>query len=112
MLNQKAPSVEKSSLSEPSPAELEARASAAEFEKVEDAIERAEQFVRDALRGEGKFPSEVQEERNGLPEAAVSIALWRLINGGEVELGTDRIARLAEPARQNGHPDAADGSAE
>jgi hypothetical protein len=81
---------------ESSPAELEARASADELHEVTQLMGRAEDFVREQLREGARYPRDVEAAHDGLPEAAVSLAFWRLVNRREVELGADRMARLAE----------------
>lgn len=84
---------------EATPTELEARASAQALEDAASRLHTAELAILSALEDEPLYPRDAQEAaQNGLPSDYLSLAFWDLVNRRQIELGSDRKARLvAEP---------------
>jgi hypothetical protein len=60
-------------------------------------VEHAEQeLLRLASEKPGYSPRELRRDaRNGLPSQTVSLAFWRLLNRGKLELDSRRLVRVA-----------------
>lgn len=62
-------------------------------------VQQAEQQSLTMIGDELRSPKELrQQARDGLPPQVVSLAFWRLLNRGELQLDAQRRVRRAQPA--------------
>jgi hypothetical protein len=98
--------IEEPNVPVPAPVVLEAQESAAELETIIETKAEAEAAIAAALGNGPLSPPEAEElaraSERDLPRMAFSLAFWRLVKNGDVELDADGFAYLAQH-QGNGH---------